>query len=255
MYFTNDASQQLEQEFETIPAKSKELMLKFTTRKYKNKTSAEFAQQGFMRRVQLLERCIQNVFSLIPPDNTDPPSKNVRHDAEINIQTFVLSVFGCLDNLAWIWVIEKNVTERNGSLLRATWVGLRKENTIVRSAFPAEFQDYLQGLDMWLGYLEEFRHALAHRIPLYIPPYVVFTKDLHIYNQLEKDRSAALARLDHNEYDRLTVAQDDLKNFRPWMQHSFVEESKPMVFHAQLLADFNTINELGLKMLDELDRL
>ena len=32
------------------------------------------------------------------------------------------------------------------------------------------------------------------------------------------------------------------------------EDARHVVFHAQLLADFNTIEELGRKMLEELDR-
>jgi hypothetical protein len=39
-----------------------------------------------------------------------------------------------------------------------------------------------------------------------------------------------------------------------WFQHSFEEGAKPVVLHPQMLADFNTVNELGHKMLDELKR-
>lgn len=35
---------------------------------------------------------------------------------------------------------------------------------------PAELQAYLAEHDAWFEYLEDYRHALAHRIPLYIPP-------------------------------------------------------------------------------------
>jgi len=45
-----------------------------------------------------------------------------------------------------------------------------------------------------------------------------------------------------------------LGRFRPWVQHSFEEKAKPVVFHAQMLSDFNTVDELSRKMLDELAR-
>jgi len=45
-----------------------------------------------------------------------------------------------------------------------------------------------------------------------------------------------------------------LVEFRPWIQHSFEEKAKPIVFHAQLLADFAMTEELGKKMLLELNR-
>jgi hypothetical protein len=34
--------------------------------------------------------------------------------------------------------------------------------------------------------------------------------------------------------------------------NSFEENAKPIVFHAQMLANFNTVDELARKMLDEL---
>jgi hypothetical protein len=46
-----------------------------------------------------------------------------------------------------------------------------------------------------------------------------------------------------------------LAKFFPWIQHSYEEKAKPAVFHPQLIADFHTIEELGLKMLDELKAL
>jgi hypothetical protein len=36
------------------------------------------------------------------------------------------------------------------------------------------------------------------------------------------------------------------------MTHSFVEAGGTIFFHVQLPADFNTVHELGVKMLEEL---
>jgi len=38
------------------------------------------------------------------------------------------------------------------------------------------------------------------------------------------------------------------------MTHSLFEQSPSVVFHGQLLADYNTVDEFGRKMLAELDR-
>jgi hypothetical protein len=64
--------------------------------------------------------------------------------------------------------------------------------------------------------------------------------------------NAAMQRYDFKEHEKLSAAQKKLIFFRPWMTHSFSEKAKHVVFHPQLLADFNTIDELGRKMLDEL---
>jgi hypothetical protein len=54
-----------------------------------------------------------------------------------------------------------------------SWGGLRKTNTTVRVSFSVEFQEYLKGLNGGFENLGDFRHALAHRIPLHTPPYSV----------------------------------------------------------------------------------
>jgi hypothetical protein len=38
------------------------------------------------------------------------------------------------------------------------------------------------------------------------------------------------------------------------MTHSRTENAHPIAFHPQLLADFNTVDEFGRKMLEELGR-
>ena len=55
------------------------------------------------------------------------------------------------------------------------------------------------------------------------------------------------------EYDALYEKQKQLGKFRPWMTHSLYGDTKQIVFHSQLLADFNTIYEVADKILIELD--
>ena len=80
-------------------------------------------------------------------------------------------MFGCADNLAWLWVEEKGVTKPDGSPLPANSVGLGTKYKPVRDSFSQAFRDYLTAKQPWFTQLENYRHALAHRIPLYIPPY------------------------------------------------------------------------------------
>ncbi len=149
---------------------------------------------------------------------------------------------------------EKNLKQNDGSPIPNSWVGLRRHNELVRGSFSPEFQEYLRGLNGWFDNLENFRHALAHRIPLYIPPYVVPEDKLAAYQELGERMTEAFNRQDFAEHERLSTEQETLAAFKPFMTHSFEEEAKYVVFHAQLLADFNTIDELGQKLLEELDR-
>lgn len=252
MYFTEEALQDLKREYESVPRKHAALMQAYLLREYREERAKEFAQHGFLRRVKSMARSITKVFTLLPPERTDVPSSDERHDAEINIQAFLFNTFAATDNLAWIWVSEKNIRKPDGTEIPQRQVGLRKQR--IRDSFSAEFQDYLRGLDQWFGHLEDFRHALAHRIPLYIPPYMLDPKDETAYREFEAGKNAALQRYDIKKHERLSAAQKKLAFFRPWMTHSFAEKAKHVVFHPQLLADFNTIDELGQKFLAELGR-
>ena len=89
---------------------------------------------------------------------------------------------------------------------------------------------------------------------LYIPPFIVTPDVVDEYNRLERASGDAMRGGAFEEYDRLQAEQKKLGRFRPWMTHSRTENAHPIAFHPQLLADFNTVDEFGRKMLEELGR-
>lgn len=249
MYFLEEDLQRLEEEYLTISGKYARLLEAYCIHSFNDAQAREHAQHGFSRRLKTLVRCIDNTFEIFPPDRIDLPTSEELSDANINLQAFVFNVFGCVENLAWIWVCEKNLEIRKKKLL----VGLREKNQEVRNSFSPEFVEYLKGLDEWFGLQENFRNALAHRIPLYVPPYIITDDKMAAYRDFDDRKADAFNRGALEDYDRLSAEQDALGEFRPIMTHSFEEDAKSVVFHPQLLADFNTIEELGRKMLEELD--
>ena len=254
MYFSDRELRDLGEQYESVSQKCDSLNMGYLGRDYNDSRAKEFAHQGYLRRVTTLVRCIENVFELLPPERAEIPNREDRKDAEINNQASVLNTFGCIDNLAWIWVKEKNIIKADGSTLPRSWVGLGKENKFIRASFSADFQKYLPTIDDWFEHLVDFRDALAHRVPLYIPPYTVGVDNQEEYLKLDGQKMEASRFGDIAEHDRLDAEQMALVAFRLWMQHSYIEEAKPTVFHAQLLTNFNTINELGNMILEELDR-
>lgn len=103
------------------------------------------------------------------------------------------------------------------------------------------------------GHLKDFRDALAHRIPLYIPPFAVDPAVADRYQDLEVRAQAALAAGDLVTHEQLSRASRALARFSPVMVHA-LGETPPVVFHYQLLADASTIIEIGENVLDELAR-
>lgn len=192
------------------------------------------------------------MFDLLPPELDAIPEHDTVVDATIAIQSFVLNTFGCLDNLAWIFVYEKGVTKPDGTALDPQSISLGSKT--VRAKFSKGFSAYIDSRDDWFKGIRDFRDALAHRIPLYIPPYIVTPDVVDEYNRLERDSGEALRGRKLGEYDRLQAEQKKLGRFRPWMTHSRTENAHSIAFHPQLLADFNTIDEFGRNMLEELAR-
>ena len=251
-YFSEEALKQLAQGYLDAKSKANNLVETVAGLKLSSPRGVEFAQHGLSRRITTLSHCIRRVFEILPPERRDLPSREDRHDAAIHIQAAIFNTFGCTDNLAWIWVSEKNVRNANGTQLSPMKIGLGPKYTLVRRSFPKEFQNYLESLDEWFGNLESYRHSLAHRIPLYIPPYTVDPKDEDSYQALERRSWALLSSGQVEEHKRAKDEQLLLKTFRPVIMHSFAEGAKPIVFHPQIIADFNTIEELSMKMIEYL---
>lgn len=236
----------LRSKFQSIGPKTDRLLVRFVAHEFAEEKAREYARHGFARRIQTLRRCIQNVFKIVSPTSIKTPSKEKLHDAQINIQAAIANTYGYVDNLAWVWVYERGLSRQ----LKPRQVGLWKHNSLVRESLPSEFRSYLDSLEAWFEYLADYRHALAHRIPLYIPPGNVRPSDIDAYNDLTRRMNEVIRDVD--EYERLLTDQNKLVVFRPVVGHSLSEMKAPYFFHAQLIADFLTVEELGEKMLAQL---
>ena len=245
--YSPDQIFELEQASAAVPGKYENLLGAYYSKKYLTSKGYEYALHGFARRLRVMTRCIENTFRVLPPSQTAKPDANQRLDATINIQSFVYNAYGCCENLAWIWVHEKDITMTNGDPLSYGAVGFRKTNRIVWRSLPTEFRRYLETLDDWFANLKDFRDGLAHRVPLYIPPYLVDPINTDKYRDLE--RQAQIAEITQNEKALSKVEADlaQIQFFRPVMTHSMTEEAPIIRFHYQLLADFNTVEEIATK--------
>ena len=251
-YFSKENIEQLYAGREEMRRQFEDLRGEFVMRNYKSERGREFAVHGFSRRLSTMVRAIDLVFDLLPPELEEIPERDIVNDATIAIQSFVLNAFGCLDNLAWIWVCEKPVLTADGKKLISFDVGLGPKCKKVRGSFSEEFLTYLDSRQDWVdNHLKCFRDSLAHRIPLYIPPYIITPETVDEYNKLEMQSGEATRKADFKKYDEIQATQKKLGIFRPWMTHSAKDNSPTVVFHEQLLCDYNTIDEFGRAMLGE----
>lgn len=196
-----------------------------------------------------MKHAIVALFDKLPPEYDDIPDADRRKYAEIIIQSFVIHLFGCGDNLARVWVEEAGITNEDGSPLPTKWIGLGSKYTRVRNALPRQLQQLLTARHDWLVYMESLRHALAHRVPLYVPPHAVAPENKERYLALDREIQKAMLRSDLAAENALRDQQRELMFFRPWVVQEDDPDNPLIRLHPQMLADFNTIHELGLAFL------
>ncbi|TXN73415.1 hypothetical protein [Methylobacterium sp. WL6] len=254
-FFPEAELERLNSAYESVGEFINKLAEPFLIRPYKTDKGRVNAHHGFVRRLSILKRSIETVFELIPPNLSEIPSRDVVGDATIHLHAFVLNVFGAVDNLAWVWVSERGLKDAKDKPIPDTWVGLRPSNTLIRESFSEQFRTELRELDAWFGYLIDFRDSLSHRIPLYIPPFVVINEHVEAYNKTERKAVEALQHGDLNEHHRLNESLRKFAVFRPWMMHTLNEAKPAVVFHPQMLTDVHTLDVIGRGILRELDSL
>ena len=259
-YFSDEQIFKLEDELLSLPRKTQSLIEAFLLHNFLTNEGQEYAHHGIARRLGTLEYAIQRVFECLPPTLDDLPDRRSAKDATIFIQAFVFNIFGLLDNLAFVWAFEADVKGNNGLPLPNGRIGLTKDKIRLRESLPTDAQQYLEKSDTWLVNLERFRHSLGHRIPLYIPPFCIDPENAERYRTINEQKREALNKHDFEYHEQLSAEQTALTFFRPWMQASLNDPLPPVVFHAQLISDFATAEEISwtfikaLRTLDFIER-
>lgn len=253
--YSEETIGQFAEAYEKWIPRQEQLMTDYMTRAYRGERASEYARHGLSRRLQSLRHGIDRMFQLIPPESDEPPSRDQLMDATAFIHSFLVSVYGGLDNVARIWCWEAEVKNGRGKPLADGQIGLGPKHITVRESLSNELRDYLKSADPWFEYLANYRHAVAHRIPVYIPPKTLSDEEGNEWRKLEEGIARAAKARNFDEYDGLFSAQRALGRFEPVMTHSFGENARPVCLHGQMLCDFSTVIEIGEHLLKELNGL
>ena len=204
----------------------------------------EFAQHGLARRLGILRRCIENIYAIFPPGRRDVLSHDELSDVAINLHSFVINIEGVQDNIAWVYVLEHGLEDTIGSPTR---IGLFKRET--QRHLPEEVREYLRrpATQQWHEqHAKDYRDALAHRIPLYVPPFEVKASSAERYRQLDREAQEHLVAGNLDAAANARVERDALASPCIFFKHSLSQEdpSQPIALHPQLVADSRTVLEI-----------
>ncbi len=218
----------------------------------KNERAQEFMVHGVNRRLGVIYRCILNIFQMFPPDQVNPLLSDDRFDVEINLHGFLINVYGTLENLALVVGYEyKLIGKKSEGKIPKMQVNFF--NKKFRSRLNKPLKEYLnQGaIESWYReYAKNYRDALAHRIPPYVPPSALNDKEQKKYQVIGEKISKLYSTYNFDRINALQTEQENIGRANPLFIHSFTEGAKPLYLHAQLLADFSTIEELVKVVVD-----
>lgn len=202
-----------------------------------NERAKEHILHGVARRLKVLRRCLSNVFSIFPPTRTAPLPGDDLDEVQISLHAFVINLYGLFENLAWAFVLRHGLEEAIGNRRR---IGMFLKTT--QRYLPTALRDYLSRDELvaWHEeYLKNYRDALAHRIPLYIPPAAFINQEGERFTQLEQQMAACIEKGEWARLDELQQEQNALGRAFPAFIHSFTGDSppRPLYLHPQMLCD------------------
>ena len=247
MIYSSDVSDELNEEqarvLKRLSSLSERFFLEVANRIEKPK-AREYLLQGACRRLGVLRRSICNVFEIFPPTRETLLSEDERSDIQINLHASFVNAYGFFDNLAWVCVFESGAE----SELTRKNVGLFLKKT--QAYLPRALRDAVQSPEFrnWYSiYAKNFRDALAHRIPPYVPPFQITPEQRETYDELEHRVTEHMSRGEFVRAGKLQDDQDRIGSISAAVAHSYSDDdaSPPVLLHPQMLADGNTVVMVG----------
>jgi len=212
------------------------------SRNLKQEKAKEYLFHGVMRRLRVIYRCINNIFTIFPIERETLLNQDEIDDVMINLHAFFVNISGIMDNLAWVFVHEKQLA----NTLKQRQIGLFKKET--EDNFSNEFRQYLDSAQVatWHNeYLKNYRDTLSHRIPLYVPPKTLNSTQRSQLDLIEKKINDSFKSSDIDTIDRLHSEEDKVGDVCPFFMHSLSEsKGEYVVLHVQIITDFKTIEEI-----------
>lgn len=247
MQYSQEALQELARGLDEVPSKLQQLQMDciLSCNDIPSERVKEYMFHGVGRRLNVLRHTIISVFDYFPPSAEVKLDRETLIDVQINLQAFFINLIGVFDNWAWSFVYLHQLDADMGGRLNVDMFKSRTQRFL-----PQALQQHLSSDTMtrWHSeYLKNYRDALAHRIPLYIPPANLTPAEQKRYNALEAQRFGLIQQHQWQQLDEMIEEQDAIGSPCFAFLHSFSEDEalRPILIHPQMLSDASTVVEFG----------
>jgi hypothetical protein len=211
----------------------------------------EYLHRGVGRRLNVIQRSLDKIFGFLPPSRRKPLPKAKLAEVRIHLHAFVINLSGIFDCWAWAFVLRHDLLQIVGGPKN---VGMFLGRT--QRLLPPALYTYVttEPIKSWhKTYVKSFRDALAHRIPLYIPPAAYTAEDTARFHELEAQKAEFLETRNAEEANLVMDEQDQLGTAAMCFLQELTSDpnSKPVLLHPQVNADAATVVEFGNKFYDQ----
>ena len=250
MNYTKESIERLNEERPKVADRLAALMI--TTLKEEQKIAvveaAEYLRFGVGRRLSVMKHCLNTVFDLFPPQEVKPLRSEQLNVVQISLQAFVINLSGIFDNFAWAFVLRhglqlKELADKRGDPDRMK-IGMFSPAT--QAFLPAELVAWASDaqIKVWqTDYLKSYRDALAHRIPLYIPPSRLTEAEARRFGEMQTREIELIEGHLFDELDELRAERDALGMSYPIYLET--PKGRRVMLHPQMLSDGLTVLDFG----------
>jgi len=107
MTYTREHSEHFNRECERLTDALQQLQLQVVVQGQPLEATSRLREhllRGAARRIGVIRRAVQNIYSLFPPETVRPLDADALADVQINLHAFVMNLYGLYDNWAWAYV-------------------------------------------------------------------------------------------------------------------------------------------------------
>lgn len=215
--------------------------------------SSVYLKEGVCRRLGIMRHSTERIFEIFSPELSTVLKRGDRMDVQAFLHAFVMNVYGALDNLAWVFVLERALMPTIGDRRRVGLFHPGDSNPFASASsqlsFISEIDRVVQSLRK--VYAKNYREdALAHRLPPYIPPFILLEANEPRYREIERTMNAALLAGDVGKCEMLEKEQDALTLPAAHFLLSMTDDDgrQPLQLQPQLIVDAMTLHDLARRL-------
>lgn len=205
----------------------------------KNSQAQIFLLHGAGRRLGTMFHCYRAIVHTAHEGRKEPLTHEEQQNLSRDLNLIYMNLRGVLDNFAATFLYE-----------RAPNVALDRQHIdlfskIYRKEIQAfnEIRDVVTTCDEWNKEVKSRRDPVAHRIPLYLPPAILTSKEAATYKEFEARYWSELAKLQFDNVDATFSQWQRLGRFHPFFLHH--PEEDPFPLYPTIPSDLANVVRIG----------